>query len=702
MARPNTWNEIGTTLPERVGLLAAVSMSGLTFGRSLMPRTLPGQALATGMWGAVSYGLVTACESAVIAATDAAVEKLDGGPKQRAVRGQAFGYGAHLIAAGVGLAVEKALPHRKNEAVMRATARTSAIFLREAALAGTVALAVLDAVSRTGRAPRHDDGKQREFRSNTPWYGQMGALMAVGGATAAGTVFLQRRSAARLDAKIGGARSAASASLVTVGPDGGERPEETAKTSAILAIGAGAATAVALVGLGKVQGLMARGIAKGVNPLLGHRKDLAALVGHMGSLGLITASATYGIEKMYHSIERTGDSVEAAYHTPPQEPTVSGGPNSLIEWSTLAREGRRFVNMVLTTDEISAVTGEPSMRPVRAFVGLESADTALDRAVLMLDEMERLGAFERSIICFCSPTGSGYVNPVVVETLEYLTGGDCASIAVQYSMRPSFLSLDRVSVGRENNIALLTLLRRRLERIPAERRPRLVAAGESLGAHTLQDTALHRGADGIAASGIDRALFIGTPAGSRWAKEWRDAPDVTDPDGVVIEVANIAEFNALDEDTRRRARSVLLTHHEDPIAKFGPQIMLSRPEWLDPAKVRPPGVPPEMVWQPFLTGFTTLADLLNADNVVPGLFAAFGHDYRADLAEFTRVAFALDASDERMVAVELALRKREALWAARRVVAEHVGRAQDKMREQIGKWSSSSNFLYYFDKLSSS
>src|SRR5207244_5300397 len=96
--------------------------------------------------------------------------------------------------------------------------------------------------------------------------------------------------------------------------------------------------------------------------------------------------------------------------------------------------------------------------PVRAFAGLASAPTVDSRVDRVMQDLERLGAFERSVICIASPTGSGYVNYVAVESLEYLTRGDCATVALQYSLRPSFLSLDRVPVGRDQNRALLHAL----------------------------------------------------------------------------------------------------------------------------------------------------------------------------------------------------------------------------------------------------
>ena len=43
--------------------------------------------------------------------------------------------------------------------------------------------------------------------------------------------------------------------------------------------------------------------------------------------------------------------------------------------------------------------------------------------------------------------------------------------------------------------------------------------GESLGAHTSQDVFLHWGTLGLEAMGIDRALWIGTPYGSKWMRQ---------------------------------------------------------------------------------------------------------------------------------------------------------------------------------------
>ena len=101
--------------------------------------------------------------------------------------------------------------------------------------------------------------------------------------------------------------------------------------------------------------------------------------------------------------------------------------------------------MALTVEEIEEVMGGPAKPPIRVFVGLESRPTTSERADLAMRELEALGGLERSHIVFMSPTGTGYLNYVTAESLEFLTRGDVALVAMQYSLRPSPLSLGRVA-----------------------------------------------------------------------------------------------------------------------------------------------------------------------------------------------------------------------------------------------------------------
>ena len=54
------------------------------------------------------------------------------------------------------------------------------------------------------------------------------------------------------------------------------------------------------------------------------------------------------------------------------------------------------------------------------------------------------------------------------------------------------------------------------------KRPKFVIFGESLGAWTSQDSFIDQGTDGLVNAGIDKALWIGTPYGSKWKSQVLD------------------------------------------------------------------------------------------------------------------------------------------------------------------------------------
>jgi len=251
---------------------------------------------------------------------------------------------------------------------------------------------------------------------------------------------------------------------------------------------------------------------------------------------------------------------------------------------------------------------------------------------------------------------------------------------------PSFLSLDKVAVGQENTRAFLTALKWRLAALPKTKRPRVIMFGESLGSHVGEDSLALKDGYGHELFGIDRLLFIGSPWGSGWRRRWLDDPTSVDPQGVVVEVAGYDEWLALPDDQRRRARIVLLSHHDDPIPKFGPPLAIQAPDWMGEAETRPRGVPRETTWRNIATFLITFLDLLNADQGSPGSFEARGHDYKADLARFTQLAWNLKASPQQIHAIERALRARELTWAEQRLRAETAAKSEEKVRETLAKW----------------
>ena len=114
---------------------------------------------------------------------------------------------------------------------------------------------------------------------------------------------------------------------------------------------------------------------------------------------------------------------------------------SRIGWKGLGREGRHYIASGPGAAEISNFWKAPAQQPVRVYVGLNNADTPEERAQLALQELLRQKAFDRKALVIVVPTGTGWVDPASVDTLDLLAKGDIATVAVQYSYLASWLSL---------------------------------------------------------------------------------------------------------------------------------------------------------------------------------------------------------------------------------------------------------------------
>jgi uncharacterized membrane protein len=660
---------------ERAAVLASTAMAGTSFGPGLLPRPGRDQALATGIVAAANHGLVMTSQSACAALARWLAG--DDGTPPGLVRGHAAQAAVSTGVAVVGAAAERMAAPRPGEPVRRAALRTAG---RRAFRVGLVGAALSAVAAADAAAGRRRPGLR---------------LLAAGGGVLAGTVFagwqIHRFHAGE---QADTARLASASDPLTGEPAGGDTaPQQVPLPPVAKSLVLGAAVSVGLHGIAIAEGGFSRGIAAGIRRAVPGAGPLAGMVGHTAALGLTAAGLGAAVEYLNRRAETGGSAIDAAY-TAPDSDAVSGSPASVIAWPSLSREGVRFVNLALTRQQIAEVTRVPVAEvkaPVRVFAGLASGQTVDVRVDLVMEDLARFGAFDRSVLCVASPTGSGYVNYVAIETLEYLTRGDCATVALQYSLRPSFLSLDRVGMGREQNRALLHALEWRLRGLPESHRPRLVGFGESLGAHTLQDAFLHEGVSGLHRVGMDRALFLGTPAESKWARQWRLNPAKTDPGREVTEVASYAEWLALPPGDRARRRYVLLSHHADPVTRFEPALIVQQPAWLGPAATRPPGISHLACWYPLTTFVLTLADVKNATNVTPGRFTARGHDYRADLARMVSEAYHLPAGDDELLAIEYALRRREAEWARRRLAAEQLHRAKEAIQRQTRAWGPAGN-----------
>lgn len=606
--------------PEQAAVFASAVTVPASFERSLMPRGWLDQGLVSGVSLLARYGVTILAQDAVTSAVSRLAARAGlGGTGQRVSTGA-----ANLAALGLGLAARRAIPRRSGERIARAAVRTAAEEVARGGVAGVAAAATVqltEAVNaRGGRLRLRPD-----------------PMVALTGALASALVELRRR------------RRYAEAVQ-----QAGEQVHVSVARS--LAAGTGVAASLTLVSTG--ERLLADGVGRALRPLSPGTPTIRRLTGHATSLGALAGGVFAVMHDLYRDIEAGAGKPEPGLDQPPRSPFVSGGRGSLVGFSTLSREGRRHVLSAVRPEWIADVMGRPAVaEPAYVYIGLDSAPSIEERVRLALAELDRTGAFDRSLLVLVTPTGTGYVNYGAIETAAYLTLGDLATVTLQYSKRPSPLSLDRVALGREQNRALWLAIHERLYERPPERRPRVVLFGESLGAHTSQDVFLHWGTAGMEALGIDRALWLGTPYASGWKDEvlGRRRPDV---DRSVVGVFSaFEEYAALPEDEREQVRYIMLTHGDDPIAYFGLDLLVHEPDWLEAP--RPPGVPASMRWRPLHTFLQTLADMKNAMNVVPGQFVADGHDYRADIAEFVRAAFGLSATPEEMARVEAALRRFE-------------------------------------------
>jgi uncharacterized membrane protein len=356
-------------------------------------------------------------------------------------------------------------------------------------------------------------------------------------------------------------------------------------------------------------------------------------------------------------IGRGNERVEGGYSVAPISPFMSGSPESISPFADLGQQGRRFVTDVLTPEHIDdTMNEEGAVHPIRVFIGYNSEPLyPSGRAEMALDELDRTGAFDRDYLLLVSPTGTGWVDQTMIESAELFTRGDIATCVIQYGKYPSFLSLQKVALGRAQFRLLLWGVTQRLAGRPPEDRPKVLVFGESLGAWTSSDVVMHNGIAGFDHYGIDKALWAGLPWMAKWSKSGmgRGASDLV-PVGTVGVFDRPEQLAALSGEERSALRAVILSHDNDPIAVMGPDLAIREPEWLKGDRGR--GVPPDMEWTPIVTGIQVMIDAANAMVTVPGHFGSFGHDYRADMARMVYLGLDLPSSTEdQIVAVEEAL-----------------------------------------------
>jgi uncharacterized membrane protein len=578
------------------GPLEGMAMAS-SFEPSLMPRTSMQQGIMMGLAGLTARSLVAIAEKGTRRVTPNSARL----SMKLAIRGA-------IGATGAGLAM---IPQRQGESLWRSGVRSGGQMLAAVAVSG----ALYD-TSVSAAAGSRNDAILRPMLAS--------AAVTAGMVALAGKNLKERKQVIK------------------------RWPVEQ-KNELPMAIAMGWATYAAGSGLGKGYIASRNGLVRFLGPgptkrVIGGIANAAIWAG--GAVTLYNAGVGY--------IGRANEKVEPAYAMPPLSPLVSGSEESTSPFVDLGLQGRRFVTDVVSSELIEEVLGEPAKKtPIRVFIGYNSEPMySMGRTEMAMAELERTGAFDRANLLLVSPTGTGWVDQTMIESAEFLTKGDMATCLIQYGRFPSFLSVQKVALGRHQFRALLWSVRQRLAERPPGKRPKVFVFGESLGAWASSDVLMYQGIDGFDHYGIDNALWVGLPGLAKWSRNGMAGgrSDVV-PEGSVGVFDNPGEIEELSAEQQDKLRATILSHDNDPIAMLSTDLMVRKPDWLEGTPGR--GVPEDMDYTPMTTFLQVAIDAMNAMVTVPGHFGSFGHDYRRDMARMVRAAYGFrDITDDQIESIE--------------------------------------------------
>jgi uncharacterized membrane protein len=249
---------------------------------------------------------------------------------------------------------------------------------------------------------------------------------------------------------------------------------------------------------------------------------------------------------------------------------------------------------------------------------------------VLLSELERTGAFDREVLVIAPTTGTGWINPIAARSLEMMYNGDTAIVGSQYSYLPSWISFlgDREKSMKSGRM-MIDAIHDRWAKLPADRRPRLVLYGESLGSMAGQGA--FDWLPDISRMGFSSVLWVGPPNASPL---WSAITVRRDPGTPEVEprydngrTVRFSQGNDAAEIARDAAtpwegtRVMFLQHPSDPIVWWSQDLLFNRPDWL----AEPPGRDrtASMRWYPIITFWQVAADMTNAASAPGG----HGHNY---------------------------------------------------------------------------
>ncbi len=333
----------------------------------------------------------------------------------------------------------------------------------------------------------------------------------------------------------------------------------------------------------------------------------------------------------------------------------SGSEQSLTPWDTLGREGRFYVSHTMTPSAIEQITGRTAQTPVRVYVGMQQGDTPEARTDLAVQELDRVDAWNRKYLSIFGVTGTGWVDPNAINSLEAVTDGDVTTVAVQYSAVPSWIGFvvdpqTTITQNRDMIDGVLAAWRAK----PADQRPELILFGQSLGSLGTQGAWTADATPEDVTAEIPHVAWIGPPAESVLWKKWqatRTGGPAWEPiigDGTITRV--LVSANDPDGNEKKAPPTIVFAAHaNDPVVYWSPDLLLKHPDWLN--EPLGPGVDPHMRWIPIITFLQVGMDLISG-----GEPPEVGHNYSANMAVAVALAVApADWTTQQTAALQAAL-----------------------------------------------
>lgn len=314
--------------------------------------------------------------------------------------------------------------------------------------------------------------------------------------------------------------------------------------------------------------------------------------------------------------------------SPPTHNLSTGSNESLIAWRTVGKTGQDFITQGPKKPALDKYFDENTLEPIRVYAGLRTKETAEERADVALKELIRVNAFSRAKLVIATPTGTGWIDPLSIDTFEYLHKGDTATVTMQYSYLPSWLTLlvDPTS-ARVSSAAMYNKIHSYWSKLPKETRPDLYLFGLSLGALGAE-TSINLTT--IVNNPIQGALFVGAPFDStispiltknRNEGSLQRLPVIQDSSMVRYMAHNSNSMN--NDISWGPIRLLYIQYASDPIVFFSRDMYRKEPDWMK--EERAFDVSSSFKWIPIVSFFQVLFDIPMAEKAPRGS----AHNYSA-------------------------------------------------------------------------